>query len=279
MHTPVLLEQVIDALKIINKDKYIDATYGEGGHSREIIKRGGKVLAIEWDLEQFKVQSSKFQIGDLKLVNGNFKDIERIARENDFFPVDGILFDLGISMNQIRNAGKGFSYLALEEPLDMRINQKLTTTAADIINSSSVHELYEIFSRNSQEIDSGPIAEAISRARHMKKFDKVVDLTDLISGLSLRSKRESVLRRIFQALRMRVNDELTNIEKGIDGALNVLKPSGRLLIISFNQTEDRFVKDIFKKKTELKTQRPIRSRSNNRFEKTALLRVVSKATS
>ena len=286
MHTPVLLKQVIDNLDIRKDGKYIDATYGEGGHSREIVKRGGNVLAIEYDADSIKkkikdrdwmMEGGGWRIEkNIKLVSGNYKDIERIARQNDFVPVDGIMFDLGISMEQISQSGRGFSYQKLNEPLDMRIDTTLKRTAADIVNSYSVHELYEIFSRYSQEIDSRPIAEIISRTRHMKKIQTVGDLVNTIGALMPKKNLESRMRRVFQALRMEVNEELINIKQGISGALEILKTEGKLLVISFNETEDRLVKNIFKADNRISRLVKIKSKSDYRFEKTATLRIAVK---
>ena len=286
MHTPVLLKQVIDNLDIRKDGRYIDATYGEGGHSREIVKRGGNVLAIEYDADSInkKVKDRDWMMAgggwriekNIKLVSGNYKDIERIARQNDFVPVDGIMFDLGISMEQISQSGRGFSYQKLNEPLDMRIDTTLKRTAADIVNSYSVHELYEIFSRYSQEIDSRPIAEIISRTRHMKKIQTVGDLVNTIGALMPKKNLESRMRRVFQALRMEVNEELINIKQGISGALEILKTEGKLLVISFNETEDRLVKNIFKADNRISRLVKIKSKSDYRFEKTATLRIAVK---
>ena len=286
MHTPVLLKHVIDNLDIRKDGRYIDATYGEGGHSREIVKRGGNVLAIEYDADSInkKIKDRDWMMAgggwriekNIKLVSGNYKDIERIARQNDFVPVDGIMFDLGISMEQISQSGRGFSYQKLNEPLDMRIDTTLKRTAADIVNSYSVHELYEIFSRYSQEIDSRPIAEIISRTRHMKKIQTVGDLVNTIGALMPKKNLESRMRRVFQALRMEVNEELINIKQGISGALEILKTEGKLLVISFNETEDRLVKNIFKADNRISRLVKIKSKSDYRFEKTATLRIAVK---
>src|SRR3989338_3749648 len=152
MHTPVLLKETIEGLNIRSGGLYIDATAGEGGHLLEIAKRGGKVLGIDADSEQVKrlkdvilgrskattpeSDSGQARMTDnIVLVKGNFADIEKIAKKNNFFPVDGILFDLGLSMEQIESSGKGFSYRKINEPLDMRIDSATETTAAELIRS------------------------------------------------------------------------------------------------------------------------------------------------
>lgn len=275
MHTPVLLKDVIEVLAVKKGKKYIDATFGEGGHSKEILKLGGKVLGIEWDEEKLKAESLKLKTyKHLKLVWGNFKDIEKIAKANNFYPVDGVLFDLGLSMEQIENSGRGFSYKKLSEPLDMRISRSLTRKAVDIVNSFSAQELYEIFTKNSEEINSWAIAKIIVRSRTLKKIETVGDLVRVIHLSRLRGKKEEILKRVFQALRIEVNNEFESLKKGLEGAVKVLDGSGRVVVITFHSLEDRIVKQ-FVKKNKLKfiTQKPIITRSEKRFERSAKIRV------
>ncbi len=273
MHTPVLLKEVIEALDVQKSGKYIDATFGEGGHSDEMIRKGGNVLAIEWDEESVrkKLKDKRWneEKGKFKLVEGNFADIERIARQNNFFPVNGILFDLGLSMEQISRSGRGFSFKNLDEPLDMRISKETDKTAAEIINSLSAGQLYEIFAKNAQEINSWAIAEAICRARRMKKIETVGELVVIVKG------GKSSKKRVFQALRMEVNHELDNLKNGLEGALKIIKPQGRIAILTFHQTEDRQVKKMVKEKgIEELTRKPIRAKVPYSFEKTAILRIL-----
>lgn len=280
MHTSVLLKEAIDGLNVVNGGRYIDATYGVGGHSNEIVKRGGNVLALDWDEENVekRVEDGGLKLdGKLKLVNGNFADIETIAKVNDFAPVDGVLFDLGLSMEQIGQSGRGFSFKKMDEPLDMRISNTITKTAASIINSSNADELYEILSRNSQEVDSRAISQAIFSTRRMKPIATVGDLVGAVSAMSrLRDKKESILRRLFQALRMEVNDELDNIKRGIEGALKILKPAGRIAVITFHETEDRYVKQVAQVQgLTLITKKPIIAHSGLSFEGSAKLRIMS----
>lgn len=279
MHTPVLLKETIAHLDIQKGKKYIDATYGEGGHSEEIIKRGGLVLGIEWDEKQIKNKKLKVKsYKNLKLVYGNFADIEKITKDNDFYPVDGVLFDFGLSMNQINESKRGFSFKKTDEPLDMRINSQLTQTAEHIINHSSAHELYEIFSRNSEEINSWTIAHALFRACRIKKIKKVGDVLSILSDnqLKLKGEREGIKRRIFQALRIEVNHEFENIKKGLEGAMHVLIKGGRIAVITFHQGEDRIVTTFIRQYgLELMTKKPIVAAQNHGiFERSAKLRVI-----
>ncbi len=284
MHTSVLLKEAVGGLNVFPGGKYIDATYGVGGHAREIVAKGGNVLALDWDEENVKVKNEELSASQriknekkIKLVWGNFADIEKIAQENDFFPVDGILFDLGLSMEQIGGSGRGFSFKKLDEPLDMRISSSTTKTAASIIRSSNAEALYEILSRNSQEIDSGPISQAIFSAGRIRHMATVGDLVNVISSIQgLRNKKESVLRRLFQSLRIEVNDEMSNLEKGLEGALHVIKKGGVIAIITFHETEDRLVKKIaLKNNVTFTTKKPITSSSGLSFEESAKLRIIS----
>lgn len=269
LHTSVLRKEAIDGLHVFKNGKYIDATYGSGGHSAEIIRRGGNVLGIDWSDEIFDNKKTKSQI---LLIHGNFADIERIANENGFNPCDGILFDFGLSMDQIRFSGRGFSYRAVNEKLDMRINTSIKKTAADIINHSSADELYEIFSNNAEEIHSRAIAERLVYETRIKPVEVVSDLIKIIR--SVKQTNEHTIKRIFQALRMEVNSELENIKKAFLGACRIVKKNGRIVFITFHSIEDRKIKMLIKRKQMRELKKVIRSKSDYSFEKTARLRVI-----
>jgi 16S rRNA (cytosine1402-N4)-methyltransferase len=277
IHQPVLLQAVVDYLDIKKNGWYIDATFGQGGHSQVILEKGGKVLGIEWDKNQYQISKIKYkkEIDErrLVLVNDNFSDIELIAKKNDFFPVDGVLFDLGISMNQIAESGRGFSFKNLDEPLDLRINEKIKIGAADYLNQLSKEQLEEIFIKNAELIDYRRIVEAIIFNRRLKPIKTVGDLITVIDK-TLRTKNEKVYRLVWQALRIFVNDELGNLKQGLKGAVTILKKEGRILVISFHSLEDRLVKKIAKEiDLVFLTKKPIVSLSNNYFERSAKLRV------
>jgi len=280
MHTPVLLQEAIEALNIKQNGLYIDATYGEGGHGIEISNKGGKVLGIDADEDQCQISNVKYQNDiskskNLILIRGNFRDIERIAKENDFFPVDGVLFDLGLSMRQINESGRGFSYKKLEEPLDMRFDQESQKTAGVIVNSFSQEELYEIFTKNSEELNSRSISQIIVRARKIKPINQVGDLIKVID-LVLKTRDEKVYKRIFQALRIEVNEEFDSLKKGLAGAIKILKENGRIVIISFHSLEDRIVKQ-FIRNQGLKeiNKKVILGTKNLSYERSAKMRIIS----
>ena len=277
MHTPVLLKEVIESLNIKPGGRYIDATLGEGGHAFEIAKKGGIVLGIDQDENQLSnlISNVKGQMSNVRLVRGNFADIEEIARSNGFFPVEGVLFDLGLSMRQLEKSGKGFSYKNQEEPLDMRIGD-VDRTAEDLINSLGADELYEIFAGNAEEINSRAISEAIARRRRIRPIRAVGDLTAIIKK-TIGRRDEKAFRRIFQALRIEVNHEFENLRKGMRGAYNILKNKGRMVIITFHSLEDRIVKNTVREnRWETRRIRTADFSRANRFERSAVLRVIIK---
>lgn len=278
-HTPVLLQQVINGLNIQKGKKYIDATYGLGGHSTEILKKGGIVLGIDWDDNQCKMQSEKFKIDNFKLICGNYANIEKIAKENGFFPADGILFDLGLSMFQIEKSKKGFSYQNLEEPLDMRISNQLRVKAKDIINKYKKEELYDLFTKNAETINIWPVINAIITRRRLKKIVFVKDIIKILNYKIKDSfKREKIKKQIFQALRIEVNQENQNIKEGLIGAVKTLANYGRLVVITFHPSEDRLIKKEVKKLPIVAmTKKAIQSKSNKSFERSARLRIYQKS--
>ncbi len=275
MHHPVLLQAVLDNLNIKKNGKYIDATLGEGGYSLAILERGGKVLAIDWDSQQ--IENFKFQISNLKsnpnfkfliLKQGNFSQIESIAKNSDFCPVDGIVFDLGLSMRQIAESGRGFSYKKVHEDLDMRIDINDEETAADLLNSLNNQGLYELFASYSEELKSQIIADKIVDRRIKKRITTVGDLLKVID-YAVGFRDENVYRRIFQALRIAVNREFENLRLGLAGAMSVLKPGGLIAVVTFHSREDRIVKQFGHSKM-IKTGR------RARYERSAKLRIITK---
>ena len=247
MHHPVLLNTVIKYLNIKKNGRYIDATAGEGNYIKEILNHGGLVLAIDWDCKQIKKLQNFFKDNPhLVLVNDNFSKIREIALNFNFYPADGIIFDLGLSMDQLQQGKRGFSYKNLHEKLDMRINHQLSLSAIDILNHTSEKELKDIFFRYGEEVNGQIIAQAIVNTKKKKKIKTVGQLIKIIDQ-TLKKKDEDTYRRIFQALRIKVNHELENLENGLKGALSILHPHGRILVISFHSLESRLIKQFIKK--------------------------------
>ena len=266
-HVPVLLKETIDLLKIEPGGKYIDATLGGGGHSKEILGRGGKLLAIDRDpaaIEHFQ-NYLKTACPTLlpKLARGNFEDIDKFAEQHEFDKVNGILFDLGVSSYQLETPERGFSFNA-PLPLDMRMDPGLALSAKDLINVLNEGELYELFYKLGEEKFSRRFARAVCRARRVKPIETCLELAEIIVKAAPEGKRGRIhpATRVFQALRIAVNDELNSLRTALPKALEILNPQGRIVIISFHSLEDRIVKEFFleqEKKRRLKiiTKKPV----------------------
>jgi 16S rRNA (cytosine1402-N4)-methyltransferase len=244
MHSSVLLDESLAALAPSRDESYIDATIGLGGHAERILEANGPVgrlLGIDADPEAIKrAQERLTRFGDrLKLVSGNFRDLEMLAKANGFSNVGGILFDLGISSLQLSEAGRGFSFQS-SAPLDMRMNPDLPETAADLVNDLDVRELADLLYRYGEEPNGRQIARALVRQR---PFHTTTELAEAIAGtVPRRGSRTHPATRTFQALRMHVNDELGQLRRALAAALELLAVGGRLVVISFHSLEDRIAK-------------------------------------
>lgn len=267
MHTPVLLQQAIEGLDVKKGGKYVDATYGEGGYTKEILSRGGIVLAL--DLDPNQVNDPPVKDKNLTLVNGNFADIEKIAKENGFDEVSGVVFDLGLSMEQLDFGGRGLSYNKPEEQLDMRIAGVGDVTAEDIISNLKEDELFEVLAKGSEEIKSRDIARALKEG---KKVRTVGDLTRVIDR-AVGFKSRTVYARIFQALRIAVNNEFENLKRGLLGASRIISHDGRIVVVSFHSLEDRIVKS-FGRTNGFKFKNNPKIREGRSFERSAKIRTL-----
>jgi 16S rRNA (cytosine1402-N4)-methyltransferase len=257
-HTSVLLHETLDWLHVEAGKTYIDATLGGGGHTAAILERGGMILGIDHDLEalefvrnKFKGQKSKIKIGEqLVLAKGNFKDIDSIARDNGFKKLSGIVFDLGVSSHQFDQAERGFSFQR-EGPLDMRMDLDQKVMAADLIHILTKGELYELFTKLGEEWLARPIITSIIRARQIKKIETTTELADIINkAVPHRQKGINPATKVFQALRIAVNDELNNLIEALPKARDLLGDRGRLAVITFHSLEDRIVKHQFRQWAE-----------------------------
>lgn len=259
-HIPVLLKEAIDYLRVEESAKYIDATAGGGGHTSEIIKRGGIVLCIDQDQEAIEHLKDKFKDEErVSIVKGNFGEIKKIVQQQapntqatngqahlqDFNNCSGILFDLGMSSFQIDQSERGFSFLK-NQPLDMRMDQDSSLKASDIVNSWSHSELEEIFLKYGEEINASKISEEIVKRRKEKRFENTQELVDLIKKLRVGDSKHHPATKVFQALRIAVNEELDVLRIALTDSLEILKPKGRLVVISFHSLEDRIVKNTFR---------------------------------
>lgn len=273
MHTPVLMKEVVEMLGAAGGVKIIDATYGEGGHSRALLAAGADVLAIDRDISQIQSQKLKAESPKLILKQGNFRDIESIAKAENFFPVDGILFDLGLSNEQLRSGGKGLSYKNLEEQLDMRLDDECTVDAETILRQYSESDLVHIFMHNAEETLAVPLAKKIAAMRVGVKPLTVGWLVEVVNSVAKNNPRPT-LTRVFQALRVEVNNEFENLEVAMKAAVSLLAPQGKIAIISFHSLEDRIVKRFIRANGYIQMgKKPVFGNSELRFERSAVLRV------
>jgi 16S rRNA (cytosine1402-N4)-methyltransferase len=251
-HTTVLLEETVDAVLPRDGGRYIDCTLGGAGHSERLLKKSapsGLLLAFDQDTSAIEHAKQKLQAyeGRVQFVHANFRHIAEEASARKFTDVDGVLFDLGVSSPQFDEGERGFSY-RFDAPLDMRMDTRQTLTAADIVNKYSEAELARIFFQYGEEKFSRPIARLIVRRREERPIDSTSELADLVKAAIPAPARRSgphPARRVFQALRIAVNDELGALEEALQGAFQVLKPGGRMAVITFHSLEDRIVKHAF----------------------------------
>jgi len=251
MHIPVLLNEVLKYLDPKPGDNFIDCTVGEGGHALAILKMiapNGRVLGIDRDMDM--VTRLRQGFGEAKsrfiIEHGNFADIEEIAKKHSFSEINGVLFDFGMSSWQLEESGAGFSFQNIE-PLDMRFDRtKDTETAATILNSWPEDEIFRVLSELGEERYARRIAKEIYESRKKKRIETTDQLVAIISrAVPKRRERIHFATRTFQALRIAVNNELDNLEKGVESAVNLLSLGGRIAAISFHSLEDRRVKNIF----------------------------------
>lgn len=298
-HIPVLLKETIVALDPKPGEFFIDGTVGNGGHAFEIVKRispEGIFLGIDWDADAIENLKSKISVGSefalgeknskpkIILANDNYANLPEILEENKLEMADGLLLDLGMSSDQLEQSGRGFSFLK-DEPLIMQYRPSSeTTTAAEIISSFNEKELADIFFKYGEERFSRKIAGKIIEERKKQRILTTFDLVEVIGKAVPKNYERGRIHpatRVFQALRIYVNQELENLEKLLKNLDKVLKPKGRIVIISFHSLEDRLVKNYFRekakeKKMEILTKKPIgptmEEANQNRRSRSAKLR-------
>jgi len=263
MHIPVLQKEVLKYLDPKPNENFIDCTIGEGGHTLAILEKNkpkGKVLGIDQD-PQLCQKLSKFNFNRLTLVNDSFANLKEIVKRERFKSVSGILFDLGISSWHLEKSGRGFSFLR-SEPLDMRYSPQSPLTAEKIVNFWSKSEIEKILREYSQEKFAKKIAEEIIEARKLRPIKTTFQLTGVIKRAVPRKYQTGRIHsatRTFQALRITVNNELNNLETTLPQTLKILKPGGRLVVISFHSLEDRIVKNFYREPAlKTLTKKPIR---------------------
>ncbi|MBQ5810242.1 MAG: 16S rRNA (cytosine(1402)-N(4))-methyltransferase RsmH [Clostridia bacterium] len=246
-HISVLLNETVDALNIDPNGIYVDGTAGGAGHSTEIAKKlkGGRLIAIDRDPDAVKIATERLSDYNATVVQDRFSNIKSVLEKLDIRGVDGVMMDLGVSSHQLDKAERGFSYRN-DAPLDMRMSQS-GRTAADLVAELSQNELVKIFRDYGEEQFAVSIARAIVNTREKEPITTTSQLADIISrSVPSAARRDGhPARKCFQALRIAVNGELQEVEKGIADAFEMLNPGGVLAVITFHSLEDRIVKQYF----------------------------------
>lgn len=244
-HTPVLLKESVEALDIKADGVYVDATFGGGGHSAEILSRlssKGRLIAFDKDEDALANAPDDKR---LILVHNNFRFVHNFVRYHGFDKVDGILADLGVSSHQFDTGERGFSF-RFSAPLDMRMNQQAARTAEDIVNSYSFEDLERIFRIYGEVDGSRRVAELICKSRETSPIRTTDDLGRAIESVLPKFSEHKYLAKIYQALRIEVNDEMGDLKGFMDGAIKSLASGGVISVITYHSLEDRIVKNYFK---------------------------------
>ena len=253
-HYSVLLEETIDSLKIKPDGIYVDGTLGGGGHASEAAKRlgeGGRLIGIDQDADAIKAAGERLkEFGDkVTIVRSNYEGIAELLSDLGIEKVDGIYLDLGVSSYQLDTAERGFTYREENAPLDMRMDQRKTETAKDIVNNYSEMELFHIIRDYGEDRFAKNIAKHIVQARQDKEIETTGELNEIIKAAipaKVRATGGHPSKRTYQAIRIELNQELRVLEDSIDRMIDLLAPGGRLSIITFHSLEDRIVKNRFR---------------------------------
>lgn len=243
-HIPVLLEESIDGLNLQPEGIYVDVTYGGGGHSRRILERlqGGKLVAFDQDEDALQ---NLIEDGRLIFVNHNFKFLKNFLRYHEIEKVDGILADLGVSSHDFDQPDRGFSF-RFEGKLDMRMNQSAEKDAATVINEYEVSRLGDVFREYGEIQNWRNLSNTIEQARALQKIVTIPQFLNVIARCVPAKIEKKYLAQVFQALRIEVNNEMEALEAFLVSTLDLLKPGGRLVVISYHSLEDRMVKNFMR---------------------------------
>ena len=244
-HIPVLLEESIDGMNLQPKGIYVDVTFGGGGHSKEILHRGDSSIRLfsfdqDEDAERNIVNDDRFTF-----IRSNFRYLYNFLRYHGIEQVDGILADLGVSSHHFDDSERGFSF-RFDGNLDMRMNKRSGKTAADIVNTYDEERLADIFYLYGELKNSRKLASTIVKARNRKAIVSIGDFLEIVKPLFGREREKKELAKVFQALRIEVNQEMEALKEMLLSAMEVLKPGGRLVVITYHSLEDRMVKNIMK---------------------------------
>ena len=244
-HNPVLLKESVDELGVQSEGIYVDVTYGGGGHSQEILNRlgdKGRLMAFDQDVDAHK---NRIDDDRLEMIHSNFCFMKRFLKLHKALPVDGILADLGVSSFHLNAPERGFSFRYPEVKLDMRMNPLDERTAVELLAEYNEEDLVSIFSRYGEIRNSKTLAAEIVSQRKLRSIDTVGDFLQVLDPV-IRGSRNRYLAQVFQAIRIELNDEMGTLESLLEQSLEVLRPGGRLVVISYHSLEDRMVKHFIK---------------------------------
>lgn len=250
-HVSIMLDQVIENLSIKEDGIYVDGTVGGAGHSSVILSHlgpEGRLICLDQDNDAIKTAKERLNDSRVNVVKSNYVNMDAVLNDLDIDKVDGILLDLGVSSYQFDNGDRGFSY-RMDAPLDMRMDQDSPYTAEDIINDYSEQKLYRVIKEYGEDPFAKNIAKHIVKAREIKRIKTTFELNEIIkNAIPAKARREGghPSKRTYQAIRIELNHELSVLENSIDGMIDMLKPKGRLCIITFHSLEDRIVKQRMK---------------------------------
>ena len=246
-HVPVLLKESVDGLNIGKGGVFVDVTFGGGGHSREILSRldiNGHLYSFDQDADAEK-NAEGFDTERFTFVRSNFRFLKNFLKYHGVEQIDGLLADLGVSSHHFDDSERGFSF-RFEGKLDMRMNQRAGKTAADVVNTYDEKQLADVFYLYGELKQSRKIAAAIVKARQAKKVETIGDFLDIVKPFFRNEREKKELAKVFQALRIEVNHEMEALQEMLKGATEMLKPGGRLVVITYHSLEDRIVKNLMK---------------------------------
>ena len=246
-HVPVLLKESVDGLNIGTGGCYVDVTFGGGGHSREILSRldhQGHLYSFDQDADAEK-NAEGFDKGKFTFVRSNFRFLKNFLKYYGVEQIDGLLADLGVSSHHFDDSERGFSF-RFEGKLDMRMNQRAGRTAADVVNTYDEKQLADVFYLYGELKQSRKLAAAIVKARQGKRVETIGDFLEIVKPFFRSEREKKELAKVFQALRIEVNHEMDALRDMLKGATEMLKPGGRLVVITYHSLEDRMVKNLMK---------------------------------
>ena len=246
-HVPVLLKESVDGLNIDAGGCYVDVTFGGGGHSREVLSRlgmEGHLYSFDQDADA-EMNAEGFDTEKFTFVRSNFRFLKNFLRYHGVEQIDGLLADLGVSSHHFDDSERGFSF-RFEGMLDMRMNQRAGRTAADVVNTYEEKRLADVFYLYGELKQSRKLAAAIVKARQNKRVETIGDFLEIVKPFSRNEREKKELAKVFQALRIEVNHEMDALREMLNGAKELLKPGGRLVVITYHSLEDRMVKNLMK---------------------------------